>query len=278
MKRLIVTTGFVAFLLSANSHAQSGAVTPAADAAHASQASCVILKRIGRIGRTESRLSHFGISGKQFHYVEGNLPEGFSRHGKMTDHDVRKLQARGAQILVLESHYTAEDLQEARADCRGEAGKTPNQVEAKASPAPASAPASVANTQAPAPKQLAANSTAASPAMIASGSALTPKPAPANAGSANNAPAAKALTPKPHDSGSSIGTEAALLDVSSTPSEAEIYVDDHLAGRTPAAAIILMPGNHKITVKKSGFVVWKKKLNLPSGPSNVNAQLLRKSK
>ena len=52
----------------------------------------------------------------------------------MTDHDVRNLQSRGAEVLVLEPHYTTEDLKQAGADCRGETGKTPNQAEAKSAP------------------------------------------------------------------------------------------------------------------------------------------------
>ena len=254
MKLLMVRTGFVVLLLSTKSYAQSGTGNSPADVGHASQASCVILKRMGRIDRTKSRVYSFGISGKQFRYVEGKLPEGLSFHGKMTDHDVRDLQARGAQVLVLESHYTAEDLREARANCQGQAGKTPNQVEAKA-PA-VSAPASVASTTAPAPKPPAVN-------------APIPK----------RLPTAEALTPKATDSASSTNaTEAALLDVSSTPAGADVYVDEQFFGHTPATTIILVPGSHKIAVKKDGFSVWKKKLRLPSGRINVAAQLLPKRK
>ena len=46
----------------------------------------------------------------------------------MTDHDVRNLQARGAEVIVVESHYTSEELKEARNDCKGDTGKTPNQA------------------------------------------------------------------------------------------------------------------------------------------------------
>ena len=252
MKRLMVRIGLVLFLLSTKSHAQSGAVVLPADAGHASQASCVILKRMGRVARTESRLSHFGISGKQFRYVEGKLPEGFSLHRKMTDHDVRNLQAHGAQVLVLDSHYTSEDLQEARASCPGENSKAPTQVEAKTSPAPALR-------------------------TIASTPALAPKPPAAKAPTLDKGPAPNAPTPKADDSASSVGTDAALLDVSSIPTEADVYVDEHFSGRTPST-LILMPGDHKIAIKKSGFAVWQRKLKLTSGRVNLDAQLLPKSK
>lgn len=241
MTRLRVKTAFVVFLLATGPLAQSGAAIPQADGGRSSQASCVILKRMGRVDRAESRLYSFGIRGKQFRYVEGKLPEGFTSHGKMTDHDVHNLQARGVEVIVLESHYTSEDLKEARGGCPGEAGKTPTQAELKASATPASGP-------------------------IASASARAPE-----------VPAPIAPTPKTNDSASSYGTDAALLDVSSTPTEADVYVDEHFSGRTPST-LILLPGDHKIAIKKSGFVIWQKKLKLPSGRINVDAALVPKAK
>ena len=316
MKRLMVTTGFVVLLLSTKSHAQSGAVIPQGDAGQASQTGCVILKRMGRIDRTKSRLYSLGISGKQFRFVEGKLPEGFSSHHKMTDHDVRNLQARGAQVLVLDSHYTPEDLKEARAKCPEQTGQTPTQVEAKASPAPA--PATIPSTPPPGSKPLTGkppDSKASAPRAEDSASARTaetavstptlpkvptPKAASPKAsapkadgfasspGTAEPAvsaptpvpkpPTAKAPTPKEDHSASPPGTTvAALLDVSSSPTEADIYVDERLSGRTPLT-LILMPGDHKIVIKKSGFLVWKRKLSLGSGRSNVDAALLPRAK
>lgn len=117
------------------SFSQSGAVIPQGGAGHAAQASCVILKRMGPADEVTSHLYSFGIRGKQFQYIEGKLPEGFPFHGRLTDHDIRNLQGRGAEVLVLEPHYTAEDLKQARADCRGETGKAPNQSEARMQPA-----------------------------------------------------------------------------------------------------------------------------------------------
>ena len=114
--------------------AQSGAVIPQGGAGHAAQASCIILKRMGPADQITSHMYSFGIRGKQFQYVEGKLPEGAPFHGRMTDHDVRNLQGRGAEVIVLDSHYTTEDLKQARNDCRGETGKTPNQSDPRAAP------------------------------------------------------------------------------------------------------------------------------------------------
>ena len=297
MKRLMVGTGLVVLLLSVKSHAQSGAAIPPADGVHSSRPSCVILKRMGRIGRTESRLYHFGIAGKQFRYVEGKPPEGFSLHHKMTDHDVRNLQAKGAQVLVLGSRYSSEDLQEARANCQGQTDKALNQAEAKAPLAQSrgaiasnSAPTPMAHTlKAPAPETLAqkspvaetlttkASKPQATPETTASKTPTPEESAPKT--SATDKPVSKTPVSNSNDPASSPDTTvAALVDVSSTPAGADVYIDEHLFGRTPATTIILMPGDHKIVIKKNGFVVWKTKFNLPSGHTNVDAALVPKAK
>ena len=274
MKRLMVGTALVVFLWSTNSQAQSEAVMPHSDASHAAQASCVILKRVG----PGDSLYSLGIriSGKQFLYVEGKLPQGFSQH-KMTDHDVRNLQARGAQVIVLQSNYTSADLIEARAGCGADTGKALGQVEAKAPPEPA--PALSASTPTPASKPFTAQAPApkaddpapATGATEPAAGAAMPAPAP-------KPPKAKAPTPKADLARSTGTTDAALVDISSTPAGADVYIDELFFGSTPATTIILTPGDHKIAVKKDGFVVWQKKLNLPSGRTNVDAELLPRAK
>lgn len=138
--------------------AQSGAVIPQGGAGHAGQASCVLLKRMGPADEVTSHLYSFGIRGKQFQYIEGRLPDGFPFHGRLTDHDVRNLQGRGAEVIVLEPHYTADDLKQARADCRGETGTTPNQSEAKAASAsPGAGPQAAPESGQPQGSQLTAD-------------------------------------------------------------------------------------------------------------------------
>jgi hypothetical protein len=131
-KQVWMAVFFVA--LGAHLFAQSGAVIPQGGAGHASQASCIILKRMGPADQVTSHMYSFGLRGKQFQYVEGKLPEGFPFHGRLTDHDVRNMQSRGAEVIVLDAHYTSDDLRQARSDCRGETGKSPNQSEPKPDP------------------------------------------------------------------------------------------------------------------------------------------------
>ena len=122
---------FVLSALSVRCIAQHGSEIPQKSTVQTAQATCVILKRMGPADQITSHFFSFGIRGKQFQYVEGKLPDGFPFHGRLTDHDVRDLQSRGAEAIVVESHYTADDLKQARAECRKATGEMAHQVEAR---------------------------------------------------------------------------------------------------------------------------------------------------
>lgn len=188
--------GAAVLLISTLSFGQSGAVIPQGGAGHADQASCVILKRMGPADQVTSHLYSFGIRGKQFQYVEGKLPEGFPFHGRLTDHDVRNLQGRGAEVIVVNQSYTAEELAQARADCKGETGKTPIQAD----------------------------------------------------------------------------TTKVELAVSSNPVGADIEIDGNFVGSTPSTVGVIA-GQHTISVKKSDFKPWERKISVSSGKVNVEAAL-----
>src|SRR5580693_7590522 len=141
MRRLMIAGSLFALLQGGQSLAQSGAVIPEGGVGHAEEASCVILKRMGPADQITSHMYSFGFRGKQFQYVEGKLPSGFPFHGRLTDHDVRNLQGRGAEVIVLNSSYTSEELMQARKDCKLETGKTPLQTDEKEKPTPVAAPA-----------------------------------------------------------------------------------------------------------------------------------------
>ncbi len=59
----------------------------------------------------------------------------------------------------------------------------------------------------------------------------------------------------------------AKLSVASTPDGADIEVDGSFVGNTPSD-IDVPAGDHTVTVKKTGFQTWEKKLKVSSG-SNV---------
>src|SRR5207253_743900 len=56
--------------------------------------------------------------------------------------------------------------------------------------------------------------------------------------------------------------------IKSTPDDAEIELDGKPAGRTPLT-LQLNAGDHKITIKKIGFVTWERTLTLTAGSAIV---------
>jgi hypothetical protein len=76
------------------------------------------LKRMGPADQITSHMYSFGIRGKQFQYVEGQLPKGVTFHGRLTDHDIRTIQDKGGRLLILEPKYGVADLEEARKGCQ----------------------------------------------------------------------------------------------------------------------------------------------------------------
>ena len=68
---------------------------------------------------------------------------------------------------------------------------------------------------------------------------------------------------------------SALLDVTSTPPGADIEIDGKFVGSTPSS-VDVAPGDHEITVKKSGFADWTRKVTVSAGHINIAAELVAK--
>jgi len=64
----------------------------------------------------------------------------------------------------------------------------------------------------------------------------------------------------------------AKLDISSDPAGAEIEVDGNFMGSTPSS-IELPAGEHTISIKKSGYRVWERKMKTTGGEVKLNAEL-----
>ena len=62
------------------------------------------------------------------------------------------------------------------------------------------------------------------------------------------------------------------LDIASTPPGADIEIDGKFVGNTPSS-ISVAPGDHEISVKKSGFTDWTRKMSVSAGRININAEL-----
>ena len=70
---------------------------------------------------------------------------------------------------------------------------------------------------------------------------------------------------------------ASRVAISSTPTNADISLDGSFVGNTPSE-IAVTPGDHKLTISKSGFRPWERTLKAASGNVNINAELERESK
>jgi len=70
----------------------------------------------------------------------------------------------------------------------------------------------------------------------------------------------------------SASAATASLDISSTPSGADIEVDGKFVGSTPSS-ITVATGDHTVDVKKSGFATWERKITVASGHVNLAAEL-----
>jgi hypothetical protein len=65
---------------------------------------------------------------------------------------------------------------------------------------------------------------------------------------------------------------ASKIAVSSTPVNAGIALDGSFIGNTPSE-IDVTPGDHTLTVSKSGFKPWERKFKATGGSVNINAAL-----
>lgn len=141
IRRLVEMTILCASLLATEQLlAQATLATRSGDAGPIAQTNCVILERMGTVGQVTSRVLSFGVRGSEFQFVEGKLPEGVTFHNKLTERDVRNLQANGADVVVLDSDYMPDALMSAREGClRAKLKATPPvntaQVEIASSPA-----------------------------------------------------------------------------------------------------------------------------------------------
>jgi hypothetical protein len=70
--------------------------------------------------------------------------------------------------------------------------------------------------------------------------------------------------------------EASTIVVKSTPDGAEITVDGKFVGSTPST-LRLIPGEHSITIEKSGFKVWQRAITVSSAGSVTVEATLDKS-
>lgn len=67
-------------------------------------------------------------------------------------------------------------------------------------------------------------------------------------------------------------TAGAQLEVSSTPSSAEIEIDGNFVGSTPST-VGVTAGQHQLVVKKNGFKPWEKRVSVSTGHVKIEVAL-----
>ena len=80
---------------------------------------------------------------------------------------------------------------------------------------------------------------------------------------------AKAATPP---TSASTDVSGAQLEVSSNPQGADIEIDGKFVGSTPSD-LGVTPGQHQVSVKKSGFKPWQRDITVSSGHVKIDAAL-----
>jgi hypothetical protein len=129
---------------------------------------------------------------------------------------------------------------------------------------PAAAPAAAAS-QPPAVAAAAvvpAVGTSAAVAAAVPASATTPSPTLVSAVATPASPAAASSAP----------AASAQLSVASDPAGADIEIDGNFVGSTPSN-VGVASGQHQISIKKSGFKTWERKMTISSGQVSLNASL-----
>jgi len=64
----------------------------------------------------------------------------------------------------------------------------------------------------------------------------------------------------------------AMLEFTSNPAGADIELDGSFAGNTPSS-LSVSPGEHTVTISKSGYKSWQRKMNVTAGNIKVTAEL-----
>jgi PEGA domain len=300
------------------------ASTPAQDqkpAAHAPMPGakpsgpCVILKRMGPADEITSHLYSFGIRGKQFQYVEGDLPQGISFHGRLTDHDVRKILDKGGKVQVVEPKYTTADLERARNQCsalfqadaspaqRAQTNSPPSDAlpgsVSQAKPSGTDAQLDVTSTPPGADVELDGNFVGDTPSNIGvspgdhaititkKGYSLWEKKIKVSSGKVNisaeleAATETKAATPLVESApaqgsvSANVPEDVGSVSVTSDPSGADVYVDDSLVGKTPAT-LKLKPGQHYVRLFMKGYTNWSQQVTVGTGSETNLAATLTK--
>jgi hypothetical protein len=72
----------------------------------------------------------------------------------------------------------------------------------------------------------------------------------------------------------SLNPEKGTLQITSSPSGAELYIDHQFQGSTPGTIAGVEPGNHTLELRNPGYQSWSTEVSIPSGTSHYFAALV----
>lgn len=72
----------------------------------------------------------------------------------------------------------------------------------------------------------------------------------------------------------SVSPEKGTLQVTSSPTGAELYIDHQFQGSTPGTIANVEPGNHTLELRNPGYQSWSSVVSVPSGTSHYFAALV----
>jgi hypothetical protein len=72
----------------------------------------------------------------------------------------------------------------------------------------------------------------------------------------------------------SLNPEKGSIQVTSSPTGAELYIDHQFQGSTPGTIAGVEPGNHTLELRSPGYQSWSSVIAVPSGTSNYFAALV----
>jgi hypothetical protein len=70
------------------------------------------------------------------------------------------------------------------------------------------------------------------------------------------------------DTSSEIPPKTGTIQLASSPAGAEVFLDNESQGNTPVVIMNIVPGNHTIKYRMTGFRCWTETITVPSGTSH----------
>jgi hypothetical protein len=92
-------------------------VLAVASSAACAQSACVVLAANEPAKGSAMWTQHGAKQAHMLTYLAGEFPKDYSFKSYLPDKDVDKIKQKGGHVLILDPHYTREDLDKAKKEC-----------------------------------------------------------------------------------------------------------------------------------------------------------------